>query len=118
MFYFGQKRMKFDKNSPSRSFLKIEEAFKLFCLEPKEFDIVFDLGASPGGWSYASVKRGAIVYSIDNGNLKGSYLKEKIKMKNIFHIKKDAFKFNPQVDLSIKENILRKNFEIKVVGFM
>ncbi|MCX8058358.1 MAG: hypothetical protein N3A58_02955 [Spirochaetes bacterium] len=94
-FYNGQKRMIFDNKSPSRSYLKLEEAFKIFCKKPGTYNIVFDLGASPGGWTYSCFKKGAIVYSIDNGELRSNILRDEIKKGNIFHIKNDAFKFVP-----------------------
>jgi 23S rRNA (cytidine2498-2'-O)-methyltransferase len=85
----GQQRMSMDDEAPSRSFLKIEEAFHVFGREPKENDIVIDLGAAPGGWSYSALKRGAIVTAIDNGPLRDPVASHK----KIRHLKVDALKY-------------------------
>jgi hypothetical protein len=66
----GELRMKMDEDAPSRSYLKIEEAFHRMGVEPKAEETVIDLGAAPGGWSYACAKRGARVTAVDNGPLK------------------------------------------------
>ncbi|HBR14741.1 MAG TPA: rRNA methyltransferase, partial [Candidatus Omnitrophica bacterium] len=64
-----QQRMQMDPQAPSRSYLKIEEAFHIFGCEPGKNDTVIDLGAAPGGWSHSALKRGASVIAIDNGPL-------------------------------------------------
>jgi 23S rRNA (cytidine2498-2'-O)-methyltransferase len=89
--FYGQKRMKNDMDAPSRSFLKIEEAFSVFAAMPVAGDVVVDLGAAPGGWSYAASKRGAQVMAIDNGPLK----KGAAGNPNIRHYREDAFKWLP-----------------------
>ena len=66
----GELRMKMDPAAPSRSYLKIEEAFYRMGREPRENETAIDLGAAPGGWSYAFAKRGAWVTAVDNGPLK------------------------------------------------
>lgn len=66
----GELRMKMDDQAPSRSYLKLEEAFVRMGVEPKAGETVIDLGAAPGGWSYACAKRGARVTAVDNGPLK------------------------------------------------
>ena len=63
-------RMRLDPQAPSRSFLKIEEAFCRMGLEPRAGQRVVDLGAAPGGWTFACVKRGANVAAVDHGPLK------------------------------------------------
>jgi len=89
--YFGQRRMKDDAEAPSRSYLKIEEAYYILGKEPQADETVCDLGASPGGWSYSAYKRSAKVLAIDNGKLKkGAFDTPYIK-----HITEDAFKFKP-----------------------
>lgn len=67
----GQQRMRMDPLAPSRSYLKMEEAFCILGCEPRGDDSVVDLGAAPGGWSYSALKRGAYVMAVDNGPLKG-----------------------------------------------
>ncbi len=87
----GQRRMADDDLAPSRSYLKIEEAYLALGREPGERDTVCDLGAAPGGWSYSAAKRGAHVVAIDNGPLKGGALDHP----RIEHRREDAFKFAP-----------------------
>lgn len=90
--FYGQRRMKHDPAAPSRSYLKVEEAFTVFGREPSSDEIVVDLGAAPGGWSYAAAKRGATVFAIDNGPLKKGAAKNKL----INHIREDAFFYKPE----------------------
>lgn len=90
--FFGQKRMKDDTLAPSRSYLKVEEAYYILGIEPKAEETVCDLGASPGGWSYSASKRGAKVLAVDNGKLKKGALNDPL----INHLNDDAFKFKPK----------------------
>lgn len=87
----GQRRMADDPAAPSRSYLKIEEAFGVLGREPAAGETVADLGAAPGGWSFAAARRGARVVAIDNGPLKGGALDHPA----IAHRREDAFKFRP-----------------------
>ena len=57
----GQRRMADDDAAPSRSYLKVEEAYIVLGREPAAEETVVDLGAAPGGWSYSAAKRGARV---------------------------------------------------------
>ncbi|HXA14758.1 MAG TPA: SAM-dependent methyltransferase, partial [Opitutaceae bacterium] len=70
----GQRRMADDEAAPSRSFLKVEEAYGVLGREPQPGETVCDLGAAPGGWSYSAAQRGAQVVAVDNGPLKGGAL--------------------------------------------
>ncbi len=61
-FYMGIPRLKFPSDAPSRSTLKLEEAFHVF-IPADEWDerlangmYAVDLGACPGGWTYQLVK--------------------------------------------------------------
>lgn len=87
----GQRRMSDDPGAPSRSYLKLEEAFGVVGCEPKTGESVVDLGAAPGGWSFCAAKRGASVLALDNGPLKGAALGHPM----IEHECSDAFKFVP-----------------------
>ncbi len=87
----GQQRMKMDPQSPSRSYLKIEEAYGIIGCKPEKNETVIDLGAAPGGWSYSALKRGARVTAIDNGRLKEPVNSHP----QIKHLKEDALKFTP-----------------------
>lgn len=88
----GQRRMADDPLAPSRSYLKVEEAFVVLGREPAAGETVCDLGAAPGGWSYSAAKRGARVVAVDNGPLKGGALDHPL----IEHRREDAFKFAPR----------------------
>lgn len=87
----GQRRMADDPRAPSRSYLKVEEAYVVLGREPAAGETVCDLGAAPGGWSYSAAKRGAKVVAIDNGPLKGGALDHP----GIEHRREDAFRFRP-----------------------
>lgn len=90
-FVHGPRRMADDPLAPSRSYLKVEEAYVVLGREPQPGETVCDLGAAPGGWSYSAAKRGARVLAIDNGPLKGGALDHP----QIEHRREDAFKFAP-----------------------
>ncbi len=90
----GQRRMADDDAAPSRSYLKIEEAYIVLGQEPRSGETVVDLGAAPGGWSYSAAKRGARVIAVDNGPLKGGALNQSL----IDHRLEDAFDFRPAKD--------------------
>jgi len=90
-FFCGQRRMKDDISAPSRSYLKIEEAFSIFGRSPLPGETAADLGAAPGGWTWAALKRGANVFAIDNGPLK----KGPLDHPNVNHLCCDAFTWEP-----------------------
>lgn len=87
----GQRRMADDPGAPSRSYLKLEEAFGVLGREPQPGESVVDLGAAPGGWSFCAAKRGANVLALDNGPLKGAALGHPM----IEHEQSDAFRYAP-----------------------
>jgi 23S rRNA (cytidine2498-2'-O)-methyltransferase len=87
----GQRRMADDPLAPSRSYLKVEEAYGILGCEPRAGETVCDLGAAPGGWSYSAAKRGALVVAVDNGPLKAGALDHP----RIEHRRADAFHFQP-----------------------
>lgn len=63
-------RMRMDPRAPSRSYLKLEEAFLRMGEEPGKGQKAIDLGAAPGGWTYALIRRGCDVIAVDHGPLK------------------------------------------------
>jgi 23S rRNA (cytidine2498-2'-O)-methyltransferase len=89
----GQRRMADDPQAPSRSFLKVEEAYGVLGEAPAPGQTVVDLGAAPGGWSYSAAKRGARVLAVDNGPLKGGASENP----SIMRAEEDAFKFRPRL---------------------
>ncbi len=112
----GRARMKMDSRAPSRSFLKIEEAFVRMEHEPQEDQTVIDLGAAPGGWSFAFAKRGCQVTSIDNGPLKI----EDACIRRIEHLHRDGLtyqlgKLQPPVDWLVGDMLVPPG---KVLGLL
>ena len=91
LYACGPCRMADDDSAPSRSYLKVEEAYGILGREPAPGETVCDLGAAPGGWSYSAAKRGARVVAVDNGPLKGGALGHPL----IDHRQADAFGFSP-----------------------
>lgn len=87
----GQRRMADDSLAPSRSYLKVEEAYTVLGREPSAGEWVVDLGAAPGGWSYSAAKRGARVLALDNGPLKGGAENHPL----IEHRRADAYGYRP-----------------------
>ena len=87
----GQRRMADDPQAPSRSYLKVEEAYRVLGQAPQPGQSVVDLGAAPGGWSYSAARHGASVLAVDNGPLKGGAAGNPA----IAHAEADAFKYRP-----------------------
>lgn len=96
-WFGGQRRMADDPAAPSRSYLKVEEAYGVLGVEPAAAETVVDLGAAPGGWSFSAARRGAHVIAIDNGPLKGGALHSAL----IEHRREDAFKFRPGTEARV-----------------
>jgi len=112
----GRARMKMDSRAPSRSYLKIEEAFVRMNREPLEEQSVIDLGAAPGGWSFAFAKRGCNVTSVDNGPLKI----EDGCIRRIEHLHRDGLTFKlgklqPPVDWLVGDMLIPPG---KVLGLL
>ena len=89
--YWGQRRMKDDPQAPSRSYLKVEEAYGILGQAPGPGETVVDLGAAPGGWTYSALRHGARVLAVDNGPLKGGAAGHP----QVVHLRQDAFTFQP-----------------------
>lgn len=62
------------KESPSRAYLKMEEAFIWSNYSPEEGEIAMELGSAPGGASYSMVNRGIEVYGVDNAIMSDTLL--------------------------------------------
>ncbi|WP_028116819.1 23S rRNA (cytidine(2498)-2'-O)-methyltransferase RlmM [Ferrimonas senticii] len=95
--YMGIERLKFPSDAPSRSTLKLDEAFNLFLSEEEQQQRArsgmkaVDLGACPGGWTYQLVRRGMFVESIDNGEMADSLMESG----QVKHYAVDGFKHQP-----------------------
>ena len=76
-------------NPPSRAYLKLWEFFTRFRVHPTKQDIVIDLGASPGGWTWVLSGLSKQVIAIDKSPLDPRALKA-----NVLFKAGDAFKVN------------------------
>ncbi|WP_060482165.1 23S rRNA (cytidine(2498)-2'-O)-methyltransferase RlmM [Pseudomonas sp. NBRC 111119] len=94
----GIPRLKFPREAPSRSTLKLEEAWHQFIprdqWEQRLGDDMtgVDLGASPGGWTYQLVRRGMLVTAIDNGPMAESLMDTGL----VQHLMADGFTWRPK----------------------
>lgn len=93
----GIPRLKFPPHAPSRSTLKLEEAFITFLGHEKMAEHLksgmtgVDLGACPGGWTYQLVKHGIHVAAVDNGAIDAKLMESGL----VEHVKGDAFTYRP-----------------------
>jgi 23S rRNA (cytidine2498-2'-O)-methyltransferase len=93
----GIPRLRMPPGAPSRSTLKLAEAFQVF-LGEREREVLrpgmraVDLGAAPGGWTWQLVQRGVAVTAIDNGPLHRGLLQERL----VTHLREDAFRWRPR----------------------
>jgi len=94
----GIRRLRFPKEAPSRSTLKLEEAFKTMLNEKEQTHYLkngmtaVDLGACPGGWTWQLVNRGIRVNAIDNGAMDKKLMDTGL----VKEIKADGFKYLPE----------------------
>jgi 23S rRNA (cytidine2498-2'-O)-methyltransferase len=94
----GIPRLKFPRDAPSRSTLKLEEAFLVLLDEDerarwlKPGMSAVDLGAAPGGWTWQLVKRSIRTIAIDNGPMDPALIESGL----VEHRRVDGFRFRPQ----------------------
>ena len=94
----GIPRLKFPREAPSRSTLKLEEAWHHFIpreqwetrLAPEM--VAVDLGAAPGGWTWQLVNRHMLVIAVDNGPMAESLMDTGL----VEHLQADGFVFRPR----------------------
>jgi 23S rRNA (cytidine2498-2'-O)-methyltransferase len=79
---------------PSRAYLKLWEALTLVGRAPAPGERCLDLGASPGGWSWALQRLGARVVSVDKAPL----APEIASLPGIEHRMQSAFALDPQAE--------------------
>ncbi|MCG6659185.1 23S rRNA (cytidine(2498)-2'-O)-methyltransferase RlmM [Halomonas campisalis] len=93
----GIRRLKFPSGAPSRSTLKLEEAWHEFVPKDEwpqrlgEGMQAADLGAAPGGWTWQLVNRGMHVYAIDNGPMDRQLMATGM----VEHLREDGFAWAP-----------------------
>ncbi len=94
----GIPRLKLPHEAPSRSALKIEEAW-LTLLDDDEREhwlkpgmSAVDLGAAPGGWTWQLARKSIRVVAVDNGPLRQHVLDSGL----VEHVRADGFRFRPR----------------------
>jgi 23S rRNA (cytidine2498-2'-O)-methyltransferase len=91
----GIPRLKFPRGAPSRSTLKLEEAFLVFLDDPERHlrpaMTAVDLGAAPGGWTWQLARRHIRTTAVDNGPLDPALLDTGI----VEHLRADGFRYRP-----------------------
>lgn len=93
----GILRLRMPPDAPSRSALKLAEAFDMFLSAEDQQRYLHDglravdLGAAPGGWTWQLLRRGLRVIAVDNGPLKGMVAEHPW----VTHLRTDGFRFRP-----------------------
>ncbi len=94
----GIPRLKFPREAPSRSTLKLEEAWHHF-IPRSDWDsrlaegmTAVDLGAAPGGWTWQLVNRSIKVTAVDNGPMAEDLMYSGL----VDHQRADGFTFQPR----------------------
>lgn len=116
----GIPRLKFPATAPSRSTLKLAEAFSVLLSETERVHCLkagmraVDLGACPGGWTYQLVQRGIHTLGIDNGRLHPSLLASGLAQ----HIAADGFRYRPNqpVDWLVCDMVEQPQRVIELIG--
>lgn len=94
----GIVRLRLPSSAPSRSALKLEEAWKVFLPPGQELDYLgggrqaVDLGAAPGGWTWQLVKQGMVVTAVDNGPMNP----ELMASGQVTHVQADGYSWKPK----------------------
>ncbi|MDR5868621.1 23S rRNA (cytidine(2498)-2'-O)-methyltransferase RlmM [Halomonas koreensis] len=97
----GIRRLRFPHDAPSRSTLKLEEAWHEFVPRDEwetrlaEGMQAADLGAAPGGWTWQLVQRGMQVFAIDNGPMDRRLMATGL----VEHLAEDGFVWTPPARL-------------------
>jgi 23S rRNA (cytidine2498-2'-O)-methyltransferase len=93
----GIPRLRMPSSAPSRSTLKLAEAFSVLLGEEEAARTLapgmraIDLGASPGGWTWQLVRRGLMVTAVDNGPMDAALLDSG----QVRQRREDGFGFEP-----------------------
>ena len=93
----GIPRLRMPGGAPSRSTLKLAEAFAVFLGDdearlPRAGQRAVDLGAAPGGWTWQLAQRGLRVTAVDNGRLRGEVAGDPL----VTHVRDDGLKWRPR----------------------
>ncbi len=115
----GIPRLRMPRAAPSRSALKLVEAF-VTLLGERELELLHagmravDLGAAPGGWSWQLAHRGLRVTAVDNGPLKGEIADDPL----VTHLRADGLTYLPRrpVDWMVCDIVLQPARIAALVG--
>lgn len=94
----GVRRLRMPSAAPSRSTLKLDEAFRSLLSDSERESLLqpgmsaVDLGASPGGWTWQMVRRHIHVHAIDNGPMDSGLLDSGL----VTHVRADGFAWQPE----------------------
>lgn len=94
----GIPRLRLPAAAPSRSALKLEEAWKVFLPEERWLEYLgggkkaVDLGAAPGGWTWQLVRQGMMVTAVDNGPMNP----ELMASGHVEHVEADGYAWRPK----------------------
>lgn len=93
----GIPRLRVPREAPSRSTMKLAEAFHAFLDHDAQQHLLkqglraVDLGAAPGGWTWQLVNRGLKVTAVDNGPMDRKLLADY----PVTHVRDDGFRYRP-----------------------
>lgn len=94
----GVPRLRMPREAPSRSTLKLDEAWQVF-IRPDQRETLLapgqsavDLGAAPGGWTWQLVRMGMHVDAVDNGPMEEHLMESG----QVTHWREDAFTWQPR----------------------
>lgn len=94
----GILRLRLPASAPSRSALKLEEAWKVFLPSERWLEYLgggkkaVDLGAAPGGWTWQLVQQGMLVSAVDNGPMNP----ELMATGHVEHVVDDGYSWQPK----------------------
>lgn len=116
----GIPRLRFPRGAPSRSTLKLDEAFRtLLSAEEQVLWLrpgmrAVDLGAAPGGWTFQLVQRHISVIAVDNGPMDAALLDSGL----VEHRREDGFRFRPArpVDWLVCDMVEQPQRVVALVG--
>jgi len=119
-WHMGIPRLRFPSAAPSRSTLKLEEAFYAFMPNGlhdkflKSNMTAVDLGASPGGWTWQFVNKGIKVTGVDNGKMDQQLLASGL----VQHVRGDGFTYTPKrpVDWMVSDIVEQPSRIAKLAG--
>jgi 23S rRNA (cytidine2498-2'-O)-methyltransferase len=93
----GIMRLKMPAEAPSRSTLKLDEAFHVFIPKDEQEKRLapgmnaVDLGACPGGWTYQLVRRSMRITAVDHGSMAPAMM----DTGQVKHVAQDGFTYEP-----------------------